>query len=593
MGLEGNPRRNVWHQYNRWQPVTANRLRQVRAIASPCTQTVADRKATVMTKRSERSANLTIGLVLLLAGLLAGSVSAHEHTLPAYVKSLGAESNGPDTQSAPTDGCRLTLTLTDESTGSHVSGLVRVTDAGGTILQLPELFNRGTGLPQKHAGRQWHVVLESATVTVPGQRMVVEALSGLETERTRKVVDLTGKESYDLTLPLVRFHRAADDGWHNGNTHVHLRSLTRERADEYLQSISRADELELVFVSYLTRTKADRTYISNSYTEKDLEQLSTHGVLFDWAVQHRHNFGPGGEGFGHVMFLNTKKLIEAVSIGPGIMGRGTDWPSIRHGIDQARGDGATIVWCHNTFGYEDVPDWLAGVIDAHNIFDGGSRGDYEDSFYRFMNVGLQVPFSTGTDWFIYDFSRVYVEIEDSLSVPSWLRSLEKGRTFITNGPMLDLQVDGHGPGDVIRLDKPSEVKIIGRVVGRCDFQTIELVHNGRVVASAQSRPAGGHFAGELDFTLSIDEPGWVALRINSDEMTELGGELFGHTSAVYFELDGKTIFRRDVAEALIADMRDGMEKIQQQATFGDDSERDDILDVYREGMDTLRKRLSR
>jgi hypothetical protein len=86
------------------------------------------------------------------------------------------------------------------------------------------------------------------------------------------------------------------------------------------------------------------------------------------------------------MFLHTKKLIEPVSIGPGIMGQGTDWPSIRHGIDLARGDGATVVWCHNTFGYEDVPDWLAGVIDAYNIFDGGSRGDYEDSFYRFMNI---------------------------------------------------------------------------------------------------------------------------------------------------------------------------------------------------------------
>ncbi len=249
-----------------------------------------------MTRSSKRSANLTIGLLLLLAALLAAPVSAHEHTLPSYVKSLGAESSEPDALSAPADGCRLTLGLTDKSTGVPLSGLVRVTDADGTVLQLPELFNRGTGLPQKHASRQWHVVLESAIVTAPRQPLVIEALSGLETERTRKIVDLTGKESYDLALPLVRFHRATDDGWHNGNTHVHLRSLTRERADTYLQSISRADELELVFVSYLTRTNADRTYVSNFYTEKDLEQLSGHGVLFDWAVEHRHNFGPGGEG---------------------------------------------------------------------------------------------------------------------------------------------------------------------------------------------------------------------------------------------------------------------------------------------------------
>lgn len=534
-----------------------------------------------------------VTVLSLTVSLGTGSIGAHEHTLPAYVTSLGSAPNRADTEPTPADGCQLTLTLTDESTGGRLDGLVRVTDTDGAVLPLPELFNRGTGLPRKHAARQWRVVLESATVTVPKQRLMIEALSGLETELTRKLVDLADKESYDLTLPLVRFHRPADEGWHNGNTHLHLRSLTREQADEYLRSISRADELELAFVSYLTRAKADHAYISNTYTKEDLERLSGRDVLFDWAIEHRHNFGPGGEGFGHVMFLNTKKLIEPVSIGPGIMGQGTDWPSIRHGIDQAREQGATIVWCHNTFGHEDVPDWIAGVIDANNIFDGGSRGDYADSFYRFMNVGLRVPFSTGTDWFIYDFSRVYVDVKDSLTISSWLNALKEGKTFITNGPMLNLEVDGYGPGGVIRLDKPAQVKAIGRVVGRRDFQAIELIHNGRVVATAQSTPAGGHFEGQMDFTLSIDEPGWVALRIESDEKTELGGELFGHTSAVYFELAGKTIFRSDVAETLIAEMRTAMGKIQEQATFGDDSEREDVLDIYREGIGTLMERLSR
>jgi hypothetical protein len=435
-------------------------------------------------------------------------------------------------------------------------------------------------------------VLESATANVPRQRLIIEAFSGLETELTKKTIDLSDRENYDLTLPLTRFHRAADRGWHNGNTHLHLRSLTRERADEYLQSISRADELELVFVSYLTRAKADRTYISNTYTEEDLHRLSGHGVLFDWAEEHRHNFGPGGEGFGHVMFLNTKKLIEPVSIGPGIMGQGTDWPPIRRGIDRAHVDGATVVWCHNTFGFEDVPDWIAGVLDAHNIFDGGSRGDYKDSFYRFMNVGLRVPFSTGTDWFLYDFSRVYVQSKVSVTAFSWLEALEEGRTFITNGPILDLEVDGHGPGDVIRLDEPAKLKAVGEVVGRHDFQTIELVHNGRVVATAQSSPSGGHFEGRMNFTLSIDEPGWIALRIRSDKKNDLGGQLFGHTSAVYVELAGKTIFRRAAAEALVADMREAIEKIRGQAAFAGDAERKSVLEVYREGIATLERRLT-
>ena len=551
--------------------------------------------------RRERRQNATVRRIVqgcyaialaLLAGLWTGSASAHEHTLPAYMTSLTQESDSADNETAPDAGCRLTLTLADAVTGARLSGLVRVSNPEGNVLQLPGLFNRGTGLPQSHATRQWHVVLESATVTVPQQRLVIEAFSGLETETARKVVDLTGRESYDLTLPLTRFHRVADTGWHNGNTHLHLRSLTRERADEYLQSISRADELELVFVSYLTRAKADRTYISNTYTEEDLHRLSGHGVLFDWAEEHRHNFGPGDEGFGHVMFLNTKKLIEPVSIGPGIMGQGTDWPPIRRGIDQARDDGATVVWCHNTFGFEDVPDWIAGILDAHNIFDGGSRGDYEDSFYRFMNVGLRVPFSTGTDWFLYDFSRVYVQSKGSVTVSSWLKALEEGRTFITNGPILDLEVDGHRPGDVIRLDKPERPKAVGRVIGRHDFQTIELIHNGRVVATGQSKPAGGHFEGELDFSLSINEPGWIALRIKSDKTNELGGKLFGHTSAVYVELAGKSIFSRAAAGALIADMQDAMEKIQEQAAFADDAGREGVLKVYREGIAALRSRLA-
>jgi len=181
--------------------------------------------------------------------------------------------------------------------------------------------------------------------------------------------------------------------------------------DHYLKSISRADGLELVFVSCLRRAKAERNYISNTYTKQQLQQLSGHGVMFGHGEEHRHNFGSGGEGYGHVMFLNIKELIRPVSIGPGIMGEGMDWLPLRRGIDKAHRNGATTIWCHNAFGFEEVPDWIAGVLDAHNIFDGGSRGTYEDTFYRFMDIGLRVPFSTGTDWFIYDFSRVYVEVD--------------------------------------------------------------------------------------------------------------------------------------------------------------------------------------
>lgn len=536
-------------------------------------------------------------MAFVLAGLGSRFVSAHEHTAPKYPVTLlpaKADSVADDGSSKADDEstCRLTLKLIDSATKKPRAGLVRITTGDGHVLPLEGLLNRGIGLRQKHRAKEWHVLLESATVSVPRKQLTIEAIAGLETELTRKTVDLSGQTASEVTLLLVRFYDAASGDWHNGNTHLHLMSISREQADQYLRHVSRADELQLVFVSYLRRVKAERGYISNTYTKEDLEKLSWHDTTFGYAEEHRHNFGPGGEGYGHVMFLDIDKLIRPVSIGPGIMGEGTDSPSLRFAIDKARGDGATVVWCHNAFGMEDVPEWLAGTLHAHNIFDGGTKGTYEDTYYRFMNIGLRVPFSTGTDWFMFDFSRVFVEVPQPLTIPRWLEALQAGRSFITNGPFLELQVDGYGPGDVIRLAQPKQLKIRGRAIGRCNFERIEVVHNGSVVASKASSPVAGHFEAELTCPLQVDEPGWIALRVNSQQKNELGGSIFGHTSAVYVELAEKSIFKPEVAKELIADMHESIRAIQEKAVFTDEQQRERVLDIYREGIATLTKRLS-
>ena len=82
-----------------------------------------------------------------------------------------------------------------------------------------------------------------------------------------------------------------------------------------------------------------------------------------------------------------------------------------------------MIWCHNEWGFEDVPNWLAGLLDAQNIFDGDETPGYEDSFYKYLDLGMHIPFSTGTDWFIYDFSRVYVPIDGDLTRQKWLSAL--------------------------------------------------------------------------------------------------------------------------------------------------------------------------
>ena len=109
------------------------------------------------------------------------------------------------------------------------------------------------------------------------------------------------------------------------------------------------------------------------------------------------------------MFLNIKNLVKPVSLEPGHHRLGNDDRPLRPGIDDARGQGGTVIWCHNSMGHEDVLNALTGRLHALNVFDGraAGTGTFEETYYRFLNVGLKMPISTGTDWFIYDF-RVYV-----------------------------------------------------------------------------------------------------------------------------------------------------------------------------------------
>ena len=513
---------------------------------------------------------------------------AHDHTQPAAARKRQARQL--QTQAADTRAsCRLTLKLFTESPRRPVPGVVRITVVGEQKrLQLQPLIQREKG---------WHSMPTTATITVPQSQLVIEALRGLQTERWQQPLDLRGQESATVNVRLTQFCDLQKRGWRSGNTHLHLMKLTYAEADRYLREVPASDGLELVYLSHLRRIPDERTYISNTIVENslpggDLSRLSQTGVLFRPGEEHRHNFGRGGEGYGHVMFLDIAKLIRPVSLGPGIMAEGTDGIPLQHGIRAAHADGATVLWCHNTFGYEDIPNWMAGHLDAQNIFDGGSRGSYQESFYRFLNLGLQVPFSTGTDWFIEDFSRVYVPVVGKLTSEKWLSQLTAGRSMITNGPLLEFEVNGAQIGDTFKLETAQRLRVRARALGRANFQRAELVHNGQVIARSEAKAEGGHFVATLETAVQVDEPGWLALRtpLNVAKNT-FGKPLYSHTSPIYLQFRGKRIFRPQVARDLVREINESLATIREKGIFADAQERQVVERVYHEALQTLRQRL--
>jgi hypothetical protein len=501
--------------------------------------------------------------------------------------------------------CSLDIELIDAKTGEALPGIVQILDSDGREVELRELVNRGMGIEDESSIHRWWVLPQRTTLTVPAVRLTVRGLSGLETELGIAHPNLTGKTHATLRMPLVRFYQARRSGYVAGNTHLHLKKMSKSQADRYLQEVPLSDGLDIVFLSYLERAGADLDYTSNKYTLADLQELSHDHVHFGHGEELRHNFGSDDEGYGHILLLGIPHLIQPVSIGPGIMKTGADSPPLQGAVDEASHLGGKVIWAHNMFGFEDIPNWLTGRVHANNIFDGGSRGSYKDTYYRYLNVGLHVPFSSGTDWFIYDFSRAYVMTDRPISPNEWLDRLASGKSYITNGPLLEFRVDGQPLGSVLDLAKPSNVSIRGHSIGRIDFKRIELVQNGRVIRTAASRKEGNHFVANLDERLRIDAPSWLALRTppppvrshpelpTTDPQNEFGGSLFSHTSPIYINVAGRSTFHVDTAKGLLEQMTSDLEKIQSQGVFENDAQRKQVARVYEEAIDVLQKRLAR
>lgn len=494
---------------------------------------------------------------------------------------------------APEEHYRVTLRLIDAETGAAQAGVIRITQRSGDrqIVLRPEgLDSRGWGLLQRQPDmEEWLVVPEPVTFTLPRGTVTFEAMSGLETERARLELDLSNSPRREITLPLKRFSRLREKGWRSANTHLHLMKLTREESDRYLRDFPAADDLEVLFVSHLRRAGADQTYITNQYPVGRLKFLETRGVLISNGEEHRHNFGAGGEGYGHVMLLGLKELVQPVSIGEGIAKMPPDYPPLALGLEIAHQQDATTIWCHNNWGYEDIPNWLAGRLDAQNIFDGGDHGSFADSFYHYLNAGLKVPFSTGTDWFMDDFARVYADVRGELSPESWLAALRSGRSFITNGPLLELRVNDAGPGETLDLQQPETVMVTAGARGRLNFERLEIVQNGNVIASVPATDRDGHFSASLNQPVPVQEPGWLAARITTTQRNEYGRPLFGHTSATYVTMRGQSIRRPADVAWLRGEVETAREAIAGNAQFASTDQRSKVLSLY----DTALRELNR
>ena len=167
---------------------------------------------------------------------------------------------------------------------------------------------------------------------------------------------------------------------------------------------------------------------------------------------------------------------------------------------------------------------------------------------------------------------------------SWAAGVRAGRAFVTNGPLVELTVNGQEPGAV--LDAP-KVEGRARVVFHRPIEKLEIIANGQVVATRE----GDGAATELTLPFAVDTPDstWIAARASSPKI-ENEPDIRAHTNPVYVLRGGRPV-RVDTARRAVLQRWEREAEYYRTGglSFADESRRRELLEKVDVALDALRK----
>lgn len=507
----------------------------------------------------------------------------------------------------------------------EVSGLDRSGPAWGRLTVRPSLAVRAGVLGadgRSHAPRgvfrrivsftETHYFHASGefTVELPPGPATVRLKRGVEFLPFEAHVEIVSGEETVVPARIERFTDLAAGGWHSGDTHVHdLHAGDVRLTPEDLVAQAEAEAVRIVHA--LIHVDGSRTMGDFDRFVAGPHPASTDSVRLRYGQEYRMPFG-------HRTFLNPERLFLPLATGVRGTARAAPFPPLSDYIRRLRaeqGEQVVVGMPHPYWGYlaegerftgnspSAIPlDAVLGVADFFDINCIPSSEIGAAAIYaRLQNAGLRLAAAGGSDTFSdtardppLGTGRTYVQLDGPLTIESWGRGLRAGRSFSTNGPLLELEVDGAGMGDEVRLDGPGPVSVRARAQAAVPMERLMVLVNGEVWREAAGDPAadpvsGSPFELEVSGDLELDDSAWVAVRAegpNSPWTTDIG--LFAHSTPVYVLVDGRGILveeDRAYIEAMIEDFGAAMER---RTDWLDESQLEVVLAGVEEGLRRIR-----
>ena len=387
---------------------------------------------------------------------------------------------------------------------------------------------------------------------LPRGDVLVDVARGPEYEplRTRVKIEPGQRE---LTLRIKRWIDMNHRRWFSGDSHVHFLSTQGSHTESQAEDLNVVNLLQAQWGSLFTSIEEFTGGPSISRKGDNIVYVSQ---------ENRQHF------MGHMLLWGLKSpVMPWASDGPGEgeMG-GTMETVMSYWADRAHAQGGTVIIPHFPMPYGEQAALIAtGRVDAVEMIRHERYNHIE--YYRYLNGGYRVPLVAGTDKMSNDVpvgmyrTYAYIPEDQEFTYENWCKSVARGRTIASGGPLMEFTVNGQRVGDTVALSGPGTVEVEAWAESIFPLHSLQIIKQGRVVASTESR-VGRRLS--LKERIHVDGHTWLAARCGAADYYDAvryydiwSRGIFAHTSPIYVACGGEwRMFDSAVAEYMLT-MIDG------------------------------------
>jgi len=461
---------------------------------------------------------------------------------------------------------RITIFVVDEK-GKAEPARVSVTDQAGrfyapaaewTWIQADDGYDRNRAPFEAHYFYT-RKFAEGATLEVPDGPLTIDVTKGSEYGAQNRIIEAKSAKPADLTFHLKKLDWGSAPGpkWVGSDLHVHMNYGGTYRSEREL--LLEQAEAEGVRVVYNLVVNKEQRFpdIDSAIFNEIIKYSSPDATVLLGQEFHTSHWGHRG-----ILGLRDHLLLPGYAGYPNTAAASL-YPMNADVYDLAHAQGALVGAAHP---FDEVPDPFAdppqkitdelpvdvalGKLDYMEIVGFSDHKSTAAVWYKLLNLGFRLPAGAGTDATTnyaapirshVGADRVYVWVPEwPLNIELFFDALKKGRTFATNGPLIEFTLGGQRVGEELKFEGAQDaLPFTAKLRSIVPVDHLEVVCNGKV---AQTLPlAGARDSADVRGTLPIKESGWCVLRASSDkaEYPVLDNYVYATTSPVYVTIEGK------------------------------------------------------